>query len=79
MNPFEESGRRAKASGLLVQCLRDGLTAAEAAGLTATEWAALAGRAGRNPPSETTRAMVVEGLERREAPADADPFAGLGR
>lgn len=66
MNPYEERARAVKASALLVTALRDDRDLLDLALLDRTEWDALADRAGVRHPSDTTRRVVLENLQRRQ-------------
>lgn len=71
MTTFEERNRARKASALLVQCLAEERTAKEVARFHPHRWVALAERAGVQPPSFLTLALVIENLERRTAGREA--------
>lgn len=66
MNAFEERARSRKTSAILVTALRSDLDLLDLALLDRTEWDALADRAGVRHPSDTTRRVVLENLQRRQ-------------
>jgi len=64
---FEERGRRAKVSVLVVTLIAEGRSAEEVARWQADRWVRIAERAGCRPPSLRTLLDIVDQLERRES------------